>query len=377
MGLKLRHPNIVSVYEVNPDVRHPFMAIEFIEGQTLREMSRLQGRIDPLVTCKLMHGIAAGLAYAASLGISHRDMKLSNVLVSSGGTAKLVDFGLAALADRNNPEKIADCPNARAIDYAALERGTGVRKDDPRSDLFFAGAIMYQMLAGEPAMPDTRDRLQRLNISRFREIKPLHQLVEGLPVPAVQICQKALTLNPAERYQKASDMEADLKKAIARLEAGPTKVVGKDGAVPEVEEEEATFEGEGYVIMLVESKAALQDVVRARLKNRGYRVLVFSDPQRALARFDPLDDLPADCVVFGAAELGTAAVEAFNELGRHEHTADLPAILLVDRRQSHVISQAETSASRRLLPLPLKVRDLRTALAKLLAGKPRRGAGTL
>lgn len=375
MGLKLRHPNIVNVYEVNPDVRYPFMVIEFIEGQTLREMCRLQGKIEPLTACKLMLNIASGLAYAATLGISHRDMKLSNVLVGSDGVAKLVDFGLAALADRNNPEKIADCPNARAIDYAALERGTGVRKDDPRSDIYFAGAIMYHMLAGQPAMPDTRDRLQRLNISRFRDVKPLHQVAEGLPVPAVQICQKAMALNPAERYQKASEMEADLKKAIARLEAGPTTVVGKDGAVPESDEEEATAEGEGYVVMLVESKPALQDVIRARLKNRGYRVLVFSDPQRALDRFDPIDDPPADLVVFGAADLGSDALDAFNQLGQNEHTAEIPAILLVDRRQTHIISNAETSKTRRLLPLPLKVRDLRTVLAKLLAGKARGGAG--
>ncbi|EMI19870.1 Serine/threonine protein kinase-related domain protein, partial [Rhodopirellula maiorica SM1] len=139
MGLKLRHPNIVSIYDVIPDVRNPFLVMEFVEGQTLRELVRIRGKLPADLSLSLISDISSALAHAASLGISHRDLKLSNVLISTDGKAKLVDFGLAALADRNNPEQIADCPNARAIDYAALERGSGVRKDDPRSDVFFAG----------------------------------------------------------------------------------------------------------------------------------------------------------------------------------------------------------------------------------------------
>ncbi len=159
MGLKLRHPHIVSIVDVIPDVRNPLLVMEFVEGQTLRELVRIRGKLPADLALRLMYEIASGLAYAASLGIAHRDLKLSNVLISSDGKAKLVDFGLAALSDRNNPEKMADCPNARAIDYAALERGTGVRKDDPRSDVYFAGNMLYHMLAGTPALTETRDRL--------------------------------------------------------------------------------------------------------------------------------------------------------------------------------------------------------------------------
>lgn len=380
MGLKLRHPNIVNILDVVPDPKNPFLVMEFVEGQTLRDLVKVRGKLPADLALRLMYEISQGLAHAASFGIAHRDLKLSNVLISSDGKAKLVDFGLAALTDRNNPEKIADCPNARAIDYAALERGTGVRKDDPRSDVYFAGNMLYHMLAGTPALTETRDRLQRLNVSRFQEIKPLHELVPDVPGAANQVVQRALEFNPDKRLQSAAALQAEVKKAIQILEAGnkPRRPDQPDAPGDDTgeDDEDPTNEGEGYVVMLVESKAGLQNAVRDRLKTRGYRVLVISDPNRALARFHPQDDPPADCVVFGASELGSLAVEAFNKFGSDDHTSSIPAILLVDRRQTSLIAAAKRGGNRKLLPLPLKVRELRVALSQLLAGVERRPLGT-
>ena len=379
MGLKLRHPNIVSIVDVIPDVRNPFLVMEFVEGQTLRDLVRVRGRLPADLALRLMYEISSGLAYASSLGIAHRDLKLSNVLISSDGKAKLVDFGLAALSDRNNPEKMADCPNARAIDYAALERGTGVRKDDPRSDVYFAGNMLYHMLAGTPALTETRDRLQRLNVTRFQEVVPLHERVPDVPGIANQVVQRALEFNPDKRVQSAAAFQAEIKKAIDILEGGDKKR-RSDFSSPVSEhhddDEIPTNEGEGYVVMLVESKAGLQNAIRDRLKSRGYRVLVISDPNRALARFSPEEDPPADCVIFGASELSNLALEAFNKFAADEHTCEIPAILLVDKRQAHIISGARHGANRKLLPLPLKVRELRAALMKLLSGSERRQIGT-
>ena len=325
-----------------------------------------------------MHEIASGLAHAQSLGISHRDLKLSNVLISSDGKAKLVDFGLAALTDRKNPDQIADCPNARAIDYAALERGTGVRKDDPRSDVYFAGAMLYHMLAGEPPLTETRDRLKRLNVSRFQDVKPLHDVVPDVPGVVNQVVQKAMEFNPEKRLQSAAALQAECKKAIDILERGPVKRVGKDGKVVEgYEDDDApTNEGEGYIVMLVESKANLQNAIRDRLKARGYRVLIIQDPNRALARFQPMEEAPADCVIFGASELGTLALEAHNQFAKDEHTAEIPTILLADRKQARIISEAVRGEKRRMLALPLKVRELRAALNQVLIGIERRPPGT-
>lgn len=372
MGLRLKHPSIVQIYDVVPDVRNPYMVMEFVEGQTLREMVGIRGALEPEIALKLMHDIAAGLAYASSLGISHRDMKMSNVLVSTDGRAKLVDFGLAALADRNNPEKVADCPNARAIDYAALERGTGVRKDDPRSDIFFAGCMLYHMLSGKSPLTETRDRMARLNVTRFQEITPLHQLMPEIPAPAAHVVARAIEFNPEKRLQSAAVFQGELKLAMERLAAGDHRRVSEVGSTDAYDSEHSSQEGLGFTVMLVESKIELQDPIRERLKKRGYRVLVIGDPERALARFIPGEDPPADCVVFSAHELGNLALEAFNRFGEAEHTAAIPAILLVDSKQQHIVGRANMDAHRRLLSLPLKVRELREMLHTLLAGHRKR-----
>lgn len=380
MGLKLRHPHIVSIVDVVPDKRNPFLVMEFVEGQTLRELVRVRGKLPADLALRLMYEIASGLAYASSLGIAHRDLKLSNVLISSDGKAKLVDFGLAALTDRNNPEKMADCPNARAIDYAALERGTGVRKDDPRSDVYFAGNMLYHMLAGTPALTETRDRLARLNVSRFQEVVPLHEREPDVPSVVNQIVQRAMEFNPDKRIQSAAALQAELKKAIQIFESGGSSQRSADFASPMDEhhddDELPTNEGEGYVVMLVESKPGLQNAIRDRLKTRGYRVLVISDPNRALARFDPYEDHPADCVIFSASQLGSLAMEAFNKFGEDEHTKEIPAMLLADNRQTALIGQAKQGEHRKLVSLPLKVRELRAALLQLLGGVERRPPGT-
>ena len=377
MGLNLRHPNIVSIIDVVADQRNPFLVMEFVEGQTLRELVKVRGNLPSDLALKLMNGISSGLAHAASLGIAHRDLKLSNVLVSADGKAKLVDFGLAALSDRNNPEKVADCPNVRAIDYAALERGTGVRKDDPRSDIYFAGNMLYHMIAGQPALTETRDRLQRLNVTRFQEVTPLHERMPDAHSAATQVVSRCLEFSPEKRIQTAAQLNAEVKTAIEKIEAGP-RVRSENTNQVDGYEDEGTpnVEGQGYVVMLVESKATLQNAIRERLKSRGYRVLVISDPNRALSRFAPIDDPPADCVIFSAAELGSLAMDAHNQFAADEHTAEIPSILLVDRRQTTIIKGARRGPNRTLLALPLKVRELRATLLQALSGIEKREIGS-
>jgi serine/threonine-protein kinase len=110
-------------------------------------------------------------------------------------------------------------------------------------------------------------------------------------------------------------------------------------------------------------------MIRDKLKKRGYRVLVISDPVRALSRFDPDEDPPADCVLFSAPELGASALDAFNQFTTDLHTANIPAILLVDRKQQFIIRNAKSGKNRMMLAMPLKVRELRAALMRLIPAK--------
>lgn len=365
MGLQLRHPNIVTIHEIENDPRSPYLVMEFVEGETLREILKIRNKFEPADALQVMKDICAGLDFAFSKGITHRDLKLSNVLVHSSGRCKLVDFGLAALADVSTPEAIADCPSARAIDYAALERGTAVRKGDPRSDIFFTGVIFYNVVSGHAALQETRDRLQRLNVSRFQEVRPLSEVAPGMPDSIYIICNKAMEFEPEKRYQTPGQMLSDIEVAIKKLE-------NPDGGSAErathvilsVNAEDAK-EGQGKTVIVVENKQELQDILREKLKKRGYRVLIFSDPERAMSKFSPDESIPADCVVLCAPDLGNLALEAFNRLGEIEHTKHIPVVMLVDPKQQHIIRAAKTNDNHVLLPMPLKVRELRQALMHL------------
>lgn len=366
MGLELRHPNIVTMYEIVNDPRAPYLVMEFVEGETLREILRIRGKFDALESLRVVQDVCSGLDFAFQRGITHRDMKLSNILVHGSGRCKMVDFGLAALADVSSPEAIADCPSARAIDYAALERGTSVRKGDPRSDIYFVGCMLYHILSNKSPLLETRDRLHRLNVTRFLQIEPLSDIEPGLPGMVYAIVGKAMEFQPDKRYQTPSQMLADVEAAIHKIQnPDPTEVSVAANDEAEEIDPESLKEGKGKTVMVIESKSELQDLLREKLKNRGYRVLVFSGPERALARFNAEQVNEVDCVVLCAVDLGNEALHAFNAMAEQEHTQKVPVIMLVDPRQKHVIRGAKTSENHVLLSMPLKVRELRSTLAQL------------
>ena len=219
MGCALRHPNIVPVYDVVSKGRCHFLVMEFIEGRNLREFVRVRKKLDPAEATRLMIGIADGMTYAFAHNLAHRDLKMSNILISSRGEAKIVDFGLASMDETLTDDALADLPNTRTVDYAALERATGVRKDDARSDIYFLGCIYYNMLTGEPPLAEARDRVQRLSKQRFLDVISIHKFDRSLPACVAIVANKAMVLDPENRYQNPAAMLADLRTAQRRLAA--------------------------------------------------------------------------------------------------------------------------------------------------------------
>jgi serine/threonine-protein kinase len=124
--------------------------------------------------------------------------------------------------------------------------------------------------------------------------------------------------------------------------------------------------------MVVESNQKMQDILREGFKRAGYRVLLTSDPVRAVGRFRQ-DFTAADCVVFAAQELGQAALQMFNHLGEDKRTHFVRAILLLDESQRDWEKEANTAAHRIVLSMPLTMKQLRSALTRLIGGAGKTG----
>lgn len=352
VGQALRHPNIVAIYEVANDKGSPYMVMEFVEGQTLRDFIRIRKKIEPPDALRLMADIARGLDHAFRRGISHRDLKSSNVLVSAAAQAKLVDFGLAGIDPDASEDTLAGQENPRTLDYVALERASNVQKDDNRSDIFFAGAIFYHMLAGKRPLEETRDRMQRLNPTRFFDIVPLKRQCPDLPRPLAVVVDKAMELDAKLRYQTPGELLADINLLQQRLTDGETL----DNAALGVKQR---------ALMIVESSPRIQDVLRTQLKQSGYRVLVTDNPQRPLGGFSGLA-APPDCVLFSTGNLGESALEAYNHFVGEPITARMPAILLLGSKHGAWAARAKTSLLHAVVSSPFTVQELRDLLERVL-----------
>ena len=368
VGCKLRHPNIVPIYDVSSSKKTHFLVMEFVEGRNLREFVKIRQKLHPVEATRLMMGITDGLRYAFKHGVTHRDLKMSNILISSRGEAKLVDFGLAAIDDTLTDDALADLPNTRTVDYAALERATGVRKDDTRSDIYFLGCIYYNMLSGQPPLAETRDRVQRLSGRRFLDVVPVHKADPSIPSCVTVVVNKAMMLDAGKRYQSAAAMLSDLRTAERRLAEEPDDANENGGAGGSNRQGDnpklAKIADTGRSVIVVESDGHMQDIFRKGFKRAGYRVLVTADPVRAINWFQQ-DVSMADCVIFSAQQIGQSALDVFNQLDEDERTKSVPAMLLLGETQHPWKSQAHTAPNRVVLSMPITMKQLRATLSEL------------
>ena len=365
LGKSLDHPNIVHIMDVFSDKQVHFIVMEFVEGRNLQQFLKIRQKVDQADALRLMIDITSGLQHAFERTMTHRDLKVSNVLVASNGMAKLVDFGLAVADETVIEDGVADVVSGRAIDYAALERATGVRRDDARSDIYFLGCIFYHMLIGRPALLETRDRAKRLSKTRFLEVVPIHQADPTLHQAIMLVVNKAMMFDPDRRYQTPGAMLCDLRIAQRRFQEDRDKAA--------IEQKNPSSSGIGlgeggvrHAVMVVESVTELQEAFRGGLRKAGYRVLMTTDPQRALLRLTEQPEI-ADCVLMDAQEIGAPAVEAFNNLIENPVTSELPAILLLGENQRSWKKHAKTAPHRVTVQMPITMKKLRELLAKLIS----------
>jgi serine/threonine protein kinase/Tol biopolymer transport system component len=214
----LNHPNILTVHDVGTENSVSFIAMEFIEGRTLRELLT-EGPLPTRNLLEIAVQIAEGLASAHEAGIVHRDLKPANVMVSRDGFVKILDFGLAksraipvdAGSDTAAPTETASTEPGRllgTVSYMSPEQALG-KHVDFRSDQFAFGSVLYEMATGRLAFRRTSS-IDTLAAIIHEDPEPAGDLAQKVPLPLLWIIERCLAKDPEGRFASTEDLARDL-----------------------------------------------------------------------------------------------------------------------------------------------------------------------
>lgn len=203
----LSHPNIVNVYDVGEEGNIHFIVMELIDGKSLSQVIEEEGRLDYKEAISITKQVASALSLAHSNQIIHRDVKPHNILITSSGTAKLADFGIAMAVSKESiaegKEKIMG-----SVHYFSPEQARGAYVDE-RSDIYSLGIVLYEMLTGKvPFDGDNPISIALMHIND--EIPPVSKEVAGIPPQLEKIIEKATDKYQTNRYASADEMIEDL-----------------------------------------------------------------------------------------------------------------------------------------------------------------------
>ncbi len=228
----VNHPSIAQVYDVDEVDGKTFIAMEYVQGRTVRELIEdreldLQGALEIAVQ------VADGLARAHESGIVHRDIKAENLMVTRDGHAKILDFGLAKLMDAGvapvgegqDPAEMETVVNPTVagavmgtITYMSPEQARG-RKIDHRSDIFSMGIVLYEMVTGElPFKGETA--LDTMHAIAYEETRPVTSIRSNLPLSLQRIISRCLRKQPENRFDDTRQFVQELKAIQREVETG-------------------------------------------------------------------------------------------------------------------------------------------------------------
>src|SRR5262245_8940396 len=213
----LNHPNIVTIYDIGRSEFGPYIAMELVEGKTLRD-TLAEGLLPLKRVLQIAAQVADGLAKAHTAGIFHRDLKPENLMIAREGLVKILDFGLAKVAPTATPEgakAAGDSPGSRrgvilgTVGYMSPEQARGDSVDF-RSDQFSLGTILYEMLTGKRAF-QRATAVETLSAIIRDEPEPVATVNPKVPMNVRWIVERCLAKNVEERYGSTSDLARDLQ----------------------------------------------------------------------------------------------------------------------------------------------------------------------
>lgn len=321
---RLSHPAIVQVYDWGRDDADAYMAMEFVDGQNLREVLNAQGALPPATVARIAYQICAALETARKAGIVHRDIKPENILITADGGVKVADFGLArALAESHATQAGVVLGTAA---YLAPEQVQGLPVDH-RADQYALGCLIFEMLTARP--PFEGDNPAAVAYRRVNEEVPSPgDIVASTPPALDAIVRRATARYPSDRYGSAGEMADAIRAAFPDVAAGPVdidvhhttaipiaaqdtiQIMRKRGATPKQQQRRRQLAVIAVLVLVAVSvplalranakvtiphvAGTAKDAAVARLKKLGFDVSTQVQPDNTVPNGDVISTQPAE-----------------------------------------------------------------------------------
>ena len=218
----LNHPNIVGIYDWGQEQGTYYIVMEYVVGRSMADVLRSTGRLSPDRAAEIASDVAVALSSAHNAGLVHRDIKLGNIIVSDDGQVKVADFGIATALARRTGDNLTHIGSVMGTaTYFSPEQAQG-KALDGRSDLYSLGVALYEMIVGKP--PFTAETSTAVAVKHVQE-RPLAPSILGVSIveSLEAIILKLLAKNPANRYPKAEDLRADLRRYLDGAHSIPAR----------------------------------------------------------------------------------------------------------------------------------------------------------
>jgi eukaryotic-like serine/threonine-protein kinase len=226
----LNSPSIVAVYDTGEGIiggtSTPYIVMEYVDGQTLRDLLAAEGHLLPQRALEITASVCTALEQAHAAGIVHRDIKPGNVMLTTAGDVKVMDFGIARALTASSATMTQTAAVVGTAHYLSPEQARGEHVD-ARSDIYSTGCLLYELLTGAP--PFTGETAVAVAYQHVREDPTPPSTVEpDVPAAVDAIVLVAMSKNPVNRYSSAAEMRADIERAIAGRPVHATPVLRND-----------------------------------------------------------------------------------------------------------------------------------------------------